>query len=229
MQISGFIKMTLLDYPNKVAATVFTGGCNMRCPFCHNPKLVFGEIKTPAVSNEDFFAFLKKRKHFLDGICITGGEPTMQKDLEEFMKKIKAFGLLVKLDTNGTFPKKIRNWIEQGIIDYVAMDIKNSPEKYAMTMGASQNLLDLIMESVKLLKEGKIEYEFRTTVVKEFHEEDDFHKIGAWLKGANAYYLQKFRDCKATIIGGLHPVEDETMERFRAVASLYIENTKIRG
>lgn len=229
MQILGLIKMTLLDYPNKVAATVFTGGCNMRCPFCHNPKLVFGEVKTPVISNEEFFNFLKKRKNFLDGVCITGGEPTMQSGLEDFMKKIKEAGLAVKLDTNGTFPSKIQKWIEEKIVDYIAMDIKNSPQKYAQTMGAHESLLEPIKESVEILKEGKIDYEFRTTVVKEFHEEEDFHQIGEWLRGAKAYYLQKFRDSGETIVSGLHGIEEEQMEKFRSIAAQYVENTSIRG
>lgn len=229
MQIMGILKMTLLDYPNKIAATVFTSGCNMRCPFCHNPKLVFGEVKTPAISNEAFFAFLKTREHVLDGVCITGGEPTIQPDLEDFIRRIKEFDLLVKLDTNGTSPQKVRRLIDQGLIDYVAMDIKNSPRKYAPTMDACEKLLVPIRESVELLMNSNIDYEFRTTVVQEFHQEEDFHEIGAWLKGARAYYLQNFRDSGDILRPGLHSVSEEALHRFLNVIKQYIEHASIRG
>ena len=199
MIISGLQKMTLLDFPGKVACTVFTGGCNFRCPFCHNASLVLGYDNSPNVNMEKFFDFLSKRKGILDGVCITGGEPLLQKDIDEFMKRIKDLGFLIKLDTNGSKPNILSALIDAELVDYVAMDIKGSQKKYATICGLKENTFaDEINESVELLinkqKEGKIDFEFRTTVVRELHEKADFEEIGKWIEGAPKYFLQQFND-----------------------------------
>lgn len=229
MKIVGFQKTTLLDYPHKIAATVFTGGCNMRCPFCHNPELIHTNQKS-ILSEEEFFEFIARRKKFLDAICISGGEPTQQPDLEEFIVRIKSMGYLVKLDTNGSAPSRLRSMIDEKLIDYVAMDIKNSPQKYSMTMGVkSSKLLEEIQKSVKILLESSIPYEFRTTVVKEFHESQDFYEIGKWIEGARAYYLQNFEDNGKVLQSGLHPVSQEELIAFKDIALQYVNTVEIRG
>lgn len=229
MKIVGFQKTTLLDYPQKIAATVFTGGCNMRCPFCHNPELIEANQKT-ILPEEEFFDMIKERKKFLDAICITGGEPTLQSDLERFIERIKSMGYLVKLDTNGSASDRLKSLIENKMLDYVAMDIKNSPQKYHTTMGInSRKILAEIQKSVEILLHCDIEYEFRTTVVKDFHESRDFHEIGEWIKGAKSYYLQNFEDGGKVLQSGLHPVRKEDLLEFKHIASQYVKYVEIRG
>ena len=205
MLISGLNKTTLLDYPGRVAATVFTGGCNFRCPFCHNGGLVLSPLTQEHYTEEDILGFLKKRKHILSGVCITGGEPTIQQDLPDFIRKIKELGLAVKLDTNGSHPHMLEELIGKKQIDYVAMDIKNAPGKYHETTGlavegayaeASDNAFPVkaVQQSVELLKNCTIPYEFRTTVVKEFHTQQELKEICVWIAGCSAYYLQQFED-----------------------------------
>lgn len=215
MLISGLNKTTLLDYPGRVAATVFTGGCNFRCPFCHNGGLVLSPLTQEHYTEEDILAFLKKRKNILSGVCITGGEPTIQEDLPDFIQQIKELGLSVKLDTNGSHPHMLEELIGKKQIDYVAMDIKNAPGKYAWTIGCGEKLFcypsledsenagmqkqdkfpeKAIFQSVELLKNSGIPYEFRTTVVKEFHTLQDLQEICVWIAGSPAYYLQQFKD-----------------------------------
>ncbi len=195
MLLGGLQKLTLIDYPGKVAATVFTIGCNFRCPFCHNPELVFPNFggTTGSILEQEFFDFLKKRQGKLDGICITGGEPTIQKDLLEFMQKIKDLGFLVKLDSNGTRPDILKKAYDRNLVDFVAMDIKNCLEKYNQTNGSKTDL-ERIKLSVDLIRNSGKDYEFRTTVVPSLHCEEDFDKIGMWLKGSENYALQQFRD-----------------------------------
>ncbi len=205
MLISGLNKTTLLDYPGRVAATVFTGGCNFRCPFCHNGGLVLSPLTQEHYTEEDILAFLKKRKNILSGVCITGGEPTIQQDLPDFIRKIRELGLSVKLDTNGSHPHMLEELIGKKQIDYVAMDIKNAPGKYQATTGlmgertiaeTSGNTFPVkaVQQSVELLKNANIPYEFRTTVVKEFHTLQDLQEICVWIAGSPAYYLQQFED-----------------------------------
>lgn len=227
MRISGLQKLTLLDYPEKVACTVFTFGCNFRCPFCHNALLVEGAAPD-AISEEDFFSYLSKRKGVLDGVAITGGEPTLQPDLKAFIKRIKDTGLAVKLDTNGTRPEVVRDLIESDLVDYFAMDIKNSPEKYALTAGADVDPTK-IKETVELLITKAKDYEFRTTVVKGFHEEKDFDEIGKFIQGAEKYFLQKFTDSGALIGTVEGACDDEEMKRFLSVAQKYVPSAAIRG
>ena len=227
MKISGLQKLTLLDFPERVACTVFTFGCNFRCPFCHNASLVEGPAPE-AVSEEEFFSYLSKRKGVLDGVAITGGDPTLQADLENFIRKIKDMGFAVKLDTNGTRPEIISDLIEKNLVDYFAMDIKNSPEKYDFTAGAKVDM-EKIKESISLLINRAPGYEFRTTVVKGFHEEKDFDEIGKLIYGAKKYFLQKFTDSGALLGEVDGACSDEEMEAFALRAQKYIPSACIRG
>lgn len=229
MEIHGFNKTTLLDYPGHLAATIFTGGCNFRCPFCHNGSLVLNPKGQPLITEEEIFAVLEKRKHMLEGVCITGGEPTLQKDLPDFIRRIKSLGILVKLDTNGMKPEMLKACLKEGLLDYVAMDIKNSKENYGLSTGLLQPELEKIEESVRLLKESSIEYEFRTTIVKEHHTAEDMERIGQWLAGAPRYYLQNYRDSEGVIEAGLHPWEDEVLKEFQEILKKYIPCVELRG
>ncbi len=198
MIIGGYQKLTLIDYPGKIAATVFTVGCNFRCPFCHNPELVLTNNLQPTTNNDlekEFFAFLRKRRGQLEGVCVTGGEPAIQPDLIKFIKKIKKLGFLVKLDTNGTRPDVLKKIIDGKLVDFIAMDIKNTPRKYAATCGSKVDI-ERIKLSVDLIRNSGIDYEFRTTAVPGLHKEKDFNDIAKWLKGAESYYLQEYREIK---------------------------------
>lgn len=228
MILGGLQKLTLLDYPGKVASTVFTFGCNFRCPFCHNASLVICKPES-ALQKEEFFEFLDGRKNKLDGICVTGGEPLINFEIFDFIKAVKDKGFKVKLDTNGSFPEKLRFLIDNDLVDYVAMDIKNSKEKYAMTCGLNKIDISLIEESVEILKENKIPYEFRTTLVKELHTEEDMEKIGQWLKGCQAYFLQHFVDSGNLIGEGYSGFSLEETENLLKIVKKYIESAEIRG
>lgn len=228
MNIQFYQKLTLLDYPSKTACTVFTHGCNLRCPFCHNASLVVRPAEAP-VNQDEFFAFLDKRKNLLDGVCITGGEPLLQPDIEEFISAVKSKGFLVKLDTNGFFPDKLERIINSGLIDYAAMDIKNSKEKYSITCGVENADLDKICRSADILKNSGIDFEFRTTAVGGFHEKSDFESIGKWLEGGWKYYIQCFKDSGDTIKKELLPLSEETLETFRNAVLPYLPKTELRG
>lgn len=229
MHIHGFQKTTLLDYPGHLAATIFLGGCNMRCPFCHNASLVLGTQKQNTISKEEVLSLLSKRKQILEGVCITGGEPTLAGDLPEMIEEIKALGLNVKLDTNGSNPAMVSDLMSRGLIDYIAMDIKNSPDKYARTSGISHLSMASIKESVNLIKNGGIPYEFRTTVVREFHEAEDFLMIGQWIHGAAAYFLQSFLDSGDILSQGLHAYDKKELEAFKEIVRPYVKEAAIRG
>lgn len=194
MQIHGFNKTTLLDYPGHLAATLFTGACNFRCPFCQNASLVLYPDSQPLIPEEDILAYLDKRRGILEGVCITGGEPSLQPDLPDFIRRVREKGLLVKLDTNGGSPGMLKTLLDEGLISYVAMDIKSSPEHYPDAAGVPELHFDSVAESVRLIMESGVPYEFRTTAVKELISEEDFRSIGKWLDGAARYYLQSFRD-----------------------------------
>lgn len=228
MQITGLNKTTLLDYPEHVAATVFVSGCNFRCPFCHNMDLVNGEV-LPFCNEEEFFAFLEKRKGILEGVCITGGEPTLQKDLKDFILRIREMGYLVKLDTNGYRPEVLKNLLEEKLLDYVAMDIKASKENYGNAAGVSGLQMEKIEESVELLKHSTISYEFRTTVVKGLHSVEEFAEIGKWLQGAKAYYLQAFVENEKVPEKSFDAFSEEEMEQMKGLAKRYVEHTELRG
>lgn len=222
-------KLTLLDYPGKVACTVFLSGCNLRCPYCHNPGLVLTERNNdPEISESEVLAFLKKRKDKLDGVCVTGGEPTLQPDLPEFLKKLRDLGYATKLDTNGTNPGMLKALLLNGVLDYVAMDIKNSPFRYAETSGGV-DVLSKVQESAELLLDGPAEYEFRTTVCKPLHTEKEIEEIGLWLKGAKRYFLQPFVDSGNLVSGGVQAHTHEELARLRQAVLPYIPNTQLRG
>ncbi len=228
MQICSLIKLSLNDYPGKMACTLFTGGCNLRCPFCHNGPLVLEE-PIAEVAQEEFFAFLQKRKGILDGVCISGGEPLLQPDIEPFIRKIKALDYSVKLDTNGTMPDKLIALCEQELIDYVAMDIKNSKEKYALTVGVENFDIAKIEKSVDYLLSGKVEYEFRTTLVAEFHTPQDIVDIGKWISGAKRYYMAVFRDGETVIHSGLHAPKSADLQAFEAAVTPFVGEVHLRG
>lgn len=229
MIIKGFAKLTLLDYPGRVACTVFTGGCNFKCPFCHNASLAVRPGELPNVSEEEVFSLLRKRKGILDGVCVSGGEPLLMPDLGDFLGRIKEMGYAVKLDTNGYLPERLAAVMSLGLVDMVAMDIKNSPDKYAATVGVSGLDMKPVFESADMLMKGTLPYEFRTTVVKELHEAEDFEKIGAWIKGASAYYLQSFTDSGDIIKDGLSAHPKETLEQFLSIVQKYVSNSHLRG
>lgn len=225
MQILGLNKTTLLDYPGCVAATVFTGGCNFCCPFCHNRELVLEPSRENALSEEEVLEFLKKRKNVLKGICITGGEPTLQSDLLDFVVRAREIGYRIKLDTNGYKPDVLQSLLKKGFLDYVAMDVKNCPGKYALTAGIDDKNAEFdlgkITESIQILINSDIEYEFRTTVVKELHIIEDMVQIGEWIKGCKAYFLQKFQNHGNNIAKGYHAPDDESLkEMVQAISKI---------
>ena len=229
MIFHGFQKMTMLDFPGYVACTVFTPGCNFRCPFCHNSLLVTKMNDNEVYTEDDILSYLKKRQGVIDGICISGGEPLMHDDIFDFVRKVKELGFLVKIDTNGSFPEKLQKLIDSGNIDYVAMDIKNSPEKYAETVAVPDFDFEPVRKSVQLLIEGKVKYEFRTTVVKEFHTPQDMVFTGELIKGADRYFLQHFIESEGNIQQGLTPLCKEEMEKLRIIAAEYVKNAELRG
>ena len=228
MVIKGLQKTTLLDFPGKVACTVFTAGCNFRCPFCHNASLVIAPDLSDTISEDEFFAFLNKRRGILDGVCITGGEPLLQKDIEFFIKKIRALGLAVKLDSNGAYPERLKSIIDQGLVDYVAMDVKNCKEKYSLTVGTEVDI-DKISESVRILMTSDVEYEFRTTVVRELHSPEDIKSIGEWIAGAKRYFLQSFTDSGELIADGYSAHTPQDMGALLDIAKQYVPDTALRG
>lgn len=234
MKIAGLQKMTLLDYPGKVACTVFLAGCNFRCPFCHNSELLEGEI--PSVMDDaGLLAFLEKRRGILDGVCITGGEPTLHPGLEELLRAIKDMGYSIKLDTNGYRPGVLRHLVEQGLPDYVAMDIKNSPSQYAVTAGV--NMLDLtaVEESIGILLEGRVDYEFRTTVAAQLHDEASVREMGEWMgalahgKPVKRWFLQPFVDRDTVLYSGLSAPGAEELNHYILCLKPFAEMTEIRG
>ena len=228
MNIQGLQKMTLLDFPGEVACTVFLGGCNFRCPFCHNFGLVTGQVSS-TVSEDEFFKFLAQRRGLLDGVAVTGGEPCLQPDLPDFLKKIKQFEMDVKLDTNGSRPDMLEQLVEQRLIDYVAMDIKSSQDGYVRAVGLEELDLVPIEASVAMVMSSGIPYEFRTTVVDGIHTEKDFEDIGKWLTGSEKYVLQPFVMSDAVPDDTLSAPSIEKLERYRSIVMPFIEHVEIRG
>ena len=224
--------MTLLDFPGRVACTVFSRGCNFRCPFCHNAGLVLPESDTSMfLEKEEILAFLKKRQGLLEGICLTGGEPLLLEENLELLRAIKALGYAVKLDTNGAFPERLKRVLAEDLADYVAMDIKNAPAAYAETIGTGVDL-EKIRTSVDLLKSGTIPFEFRTTVVLPFHTEERMEEIGRWIAGAEKYFLQQFKTGDVELLGDSATMESATkeqLERFLAIVRKYVPGTELRG
>ena len=225
----GLQKLTLLDYPGNMAATVFTGGCNFRCPFCHNRSLVFLNENETEILSDDIVEYVSMRNKVLDGVCITGGEPLLHPGLKDFIKKIKNLGLKVKLDTNGSNFNGLKTLVEEKLVDYVAMDIKNSPNKYCQTIGMTDFDLSEVEKTKNYLLENHVDYEFRTTVVKQFHEEKDFEEIGKWIKGAKRYFLQNFEDHGTCIQEGLSEVAQDDLEKMKEKVAPYVEYVQIRG
>jgi len=228
LKISGLQKLTLLDFPGHTACTVFTSACNFRCPFCHNASLV--ECRnTDEIPEEEFFSFLEKRHGILDGVAITGGEPTLQPDLLEFIKKIHDAGFKVKLDSNGYLPEKLAEILSSGFVDYVAMDIKSSPENYAKAAGLKRIDLSKIERSIGTIKNSGIEYEFRTTAVKGLHTSSDFLSIGNWLGDVQHYFIQRFTDSGDVLSDGYEAFSSEEMTSLLAMARIHIKSAALRG
>ena len=228
MHIAGLQKMTLLDFPGAIACTVFLPGCNLRCPFCHNASLVLRPGEQPMLTEEELLAFLESRKGKLDGVCITGGEPTLHKDLPQLIRAIKEMGYAVKLDTNGSDPQMLRSLLDENLLSYVAMDIKNSPDRYTETCGGV-DILHQAEQSARILMEGSVPYEFRTTVCHPLHDEAAIGEIAKWLAGAKQYFLQGFVDSGDLIGQGMQALTPSQMDTLRQAALPYIPNTHIRG
>ena len=228
MIIKGLQKTTLLDFPGKVACTVFTAGCNFRCPFCHNASLVVDPESVDNISEEQFFSYISKRKGILDGVCITGGEPLVSAGIEEFIRKIKSLGFLVKLDTNGTFPKKLERLLDEGLVDYVAMDVKNSKEKYALTAGVS-SYPEKIEDSIRIIIDKAPDYEFRTTVMKELHSTQDIVDIALWIKDTKKYFLQSYVNSGDILSGEYTAYSEPEMLEILEKAREILPCTILRG
>ena len=232
--ICGLQKMTLLDYPDKIACTVFLGGCNFRCPFCHNSELFMGKPEK-LMEDEEFFAFLKTRKGLLDGVCVSGGEPTLYKNLPDFLAKIKELGFLVKLDTNGSNPQMVKELAAKNLVDYIAMDVKNSPAMYAQTVGLEKIDLAPIEESLRFLIGGEVDYELRTTLVSQLHDGASIQDMGQWLGSLvtglkpKRLFLQSFVDRDTVLFAGLTAPEPETTEGFAKILEPFAEAVTIRN
>ena len=231
MKIKGLQKTTLLDYPEKLAATVFLGGCNFKCPFCHNATLVILPNEVDSISEDEFFSYISKRKGVLDGVCVTGGEPLLSSGITEFIKKIKSLGLLVKLDTNGSFPDKLESLLDQKLVDYVAMDIKNCKEKYAITSGINANseYIEKADRSIDIIMQKAPDYEFRTTVVRELHTIEDIVKIANRIKSAKKYFLQTYVDSGNTIKVGYSAYSASEMLEILENTRKVLPVTNLRG
>lgn len=229
MVFHGLVKSTLLDYPDKLACTLFTGGCNFRCPFCQNSALVLDPSSEPTLDKVELDLFLKKRIKYLDGVCITGGEPLLQRNVADFCKYLKDLGYLVKLDTNGSFPQKLDKLISQNLVDYVAMDLKSSKEGYAKAIGIENFDSSVIEESVEILQNCNIDHEFRTTLVKEIHSEKEIRGIGSWLRRDQKLYLQRFEDKGSNIVQNLTGFNEKETILIKDILKTYIDFIKIRG
>lgn len=230
MLIAGLQKLTLLDYPGHIACTVFTGGCNLRCPFCHNASLVLPEKLGEFMSEEEFFSFLRKRQGVLEGVAITGGEPLLQKDMPAFLRGIRELGYSIKLDTNGCYPEKLEEIVSAGLVDRVAMDIKNSPALYGTTVGIAGFDIRAVERSKNFLLEGRVEYEFRTTAVKGLHTEESIAAAAKWIEGAEEYYLQQFKDSGELIdSAGLGSFDEDEMKRLLKAAAEFVPAVQLRG
>lgn len=229
MVFHGLIKSTLLDYPNKLACTLFTGGCNFRCPFCQNSALVLNPNSEPIIDKDELEKFLKQRVRYLDGVCVTGGEPLLQRNVDDFFKYLKDLGYLVKLDTNGSFPQKLNSLLSKNLVDYVAMDLKSSKDGYAKAIGLDSLDISLIEESVDILQASSIDHEFRTTLVKELHGPKEIEGIGNWLNRNQKLYLQKFEDKGSNIQKNLTGFNDFEMKAIQNTLKSYIDFVEVRG
>lgn len=229
MKIIGLQKLTLLDFPGCAACTVFTPGCNLRCPFCHNGGVVLPDEDTQYKSEEEIFAFLKKREGLLDGVAITGGEPLIQNGIEDFMRGIKKLGFKVKLDTNGAFPDRLGSILSDGLADYVAMDVKNSLEKYPVTTGIEDLDTAPFKRSIEIIKNSGVPYEFRTTVVREFHTVEDIVSIAELIGKVDGYYLQSYKESDNMLVGGCSEVPADEMRAMAEAAKKITGYCEVRG
>ena len=227
MNIQGFQKLTLLDFPGRTACTVFTGGCNLRCPFCHNGPLVRTPMEHPNAYAE-VLDYLEKRQGILDGICVTGGEPLLQPDLKEFLRQVRRWGYAVKLDTNGSLPERLEDILRSGLVDYVAMDVKSSPGGYAKAVGTEVDVA-VYERSIHILRDSGLPYELRTTAVGGLHTPEDFMAIGQWLAGEPSYFIQKFVDSGQLLGEGYTAFSYEEMEHLLAIVREYIPSAQLRG
>ncbi|MDO5441530.1 MAG: anaerobic ribonucleoside-triphosphate reductase activating protein [Bacillota bacterium] len=228
MNINGLQKLTLLDFPGHTACTVFLAGCDMRCPFCHNSELI--DVSADVImTDEELLTFLKGRQGLLDGVAFTGGEPLLRKELPDLLKEVKALGFATKLDTNGAHPKALKSILDARLVDYVAMDIKNSPEKYPQTSGKANLDITKIKESIEIIMYSGVDYEFRTTVVDQLHDESSFIGIGQLIKGAKRYFLQAFTDRDTVVYSGFSAPAKETMEKYAEIVRKNVKNVEIRG
>ena len=229
MKICGLQKLTLLDFPDLTSCTVFTGGCNFRCPFCHNAALVTRDFTELEMDEEEILAFLKKRRGLLDGVCVTGGEPLLQPDLAEFLKKVRELGFQIKLDTNGSFPDRLKKLVRNGLADYVAMDVKCGPESYGDVMGIPGYDASAVEESIDFLLTGAVPYEFRTTLVKGLNTPENIVSAAKRIRGADKYFLQQFVDSGDLIGSGYEAFSRQEMESFLGLVRQYVKNAEIRG
>lgn len=229
MHIGGINKLSLLDYPDRTCCTIFTVGCNYRCPFCHNASIIQVPCTEQYIALPEIMGFLKKRQGLLDGVCVSGGEPLLQNGLDFFLQEIKALGFSVKIDTNGSNPQTLRQLIDRRLVDYIAMDVKNAPNNYEQAIGLKDYDLEPVKESIALLLSGIIPYEFRTTVVRELHDSDDIVAIAQWIKGAQHYYLQGFEDSGDTLKSGLSAYSKKTMQHFKNLVHPLIPSVELRG
>ena len=227
MLIQGLQKLTLLDFPGHVACTVFLGGCDFRCPFCHNSSLIAGG--EAVMDDKALLQFLKKRQGLLDGVAFTGGEPLMRRDLAPLLREIRALGFAVKMDTNGNHPDVLKALVGEGLIDYVAMDIKNSPEKYAETIGLETFDTAAVAESLAFLKTGVVDYELRTTAVAEYHTDEDFRAMAKWIEGAKRYFIQCYTERDSVLCGGLTAPSTEDLNRWCEIVRPYVGEATVRG
>lgn len=219
----------MVDFDEKIACTVFTGGCNFRCPFCHNGALVVGNVKAEQIDENEVFDYLQKRKGLVDAVCVTGGEPTLQPDLKDFLRKVRDMGYLTKLDTNGLRPDVLKSVLDEKLVDYVAMDVKNCLKKYAVTVGLNEVNTAKIKESVDTLLNGNVDYEFRTTLIKEFHTAEDMREIADLINGADKYFMQKYKDNEECIAHGFSPIEKEEAEKFKSLFIGKVAKIGLRG
>ena len=227
MKICGIQKVTLLDFPGYVACTIFLGGCNFNCPYCHNSSLIRNNLADEILTKEELYEYLTRRKGLLDGVAITGGEPLLHNEIVDLIKSIKNLGYKVKLDTNGSFPEKLKQVIDEKLVDYVAMDIKNTLEKYPLTIGCNTDI-SKIQESINILINSDVEYEFRTTVVKDYHEISDFHKIGEMIKNAKRYFIQSYKYQDSVRVKTLSAMTKEELQMCLDIVKEYVENSSLR-
>ncbi len=229
MLICGFEKFSMVDFGDKISCTVFTGGCNLRCPFCHNGALVLGNVAAQQIDEQEVFDYLEKRKGLVDAVCVTGGEATLQPDLADFLKRVRDMGYITKVDSNGLRPTALEALLDDGLVDYMAMDIKNSPRKYAYTCGLSKVDMAAVNESIRIIMTKAKDYEFRTTLIKDFHTAQDISEIADWINGAKRFFFQKYVDSEGCISHGYTPIEKPEAEELAKLFDGKVDYVGLRG